>query len=341
MAPLLTSDDLDAIGSDAVRSRDPRPYADELVAAVDEGRLVDPDDAGYALSLAAEAREQAGDHDEAVALSARAVSAGAGSTDASWIRAGHAERLLRLGHEDAGMAELTALRPLLLREASAVRPIVEALTENGRGEIAEQWLTAALLTSIEREERLAEGSDEQVEAEDLVDELVGHRRDLRADLGLAPDEYDVLADDLDAAPDLVFFPEADLARLLAARPELAEEFGRDWDAHRALVERELQAADAEGEALVVEVATPALVSAMLDDTDDADPVGAALVWPPGRNDPCWCGSRTKYKKCCLPRGREQAAPAPVPAEDAPAPAPTSPSSERVIKRGAGARTRAR
>jgi uncharacterized protein YchJ len=24
-------------------------------------------------------------------------------------------------------------------------------------------------------------------------------------------------------------------------------------------------------------------------------------WPPGRNEPCWCGSTTKYKKCCLPR----------------------------------------
>jgi hypothetical protein len=21
-------------------------------------------------------------------------------------------------------------------------------------------------------------------------------------------------------------------------------------------------------------------------------------WPPGRNDPCWCGSGRKYKKCC-------------------------------------------
>ncbi|MBA9004815.1 SEC-C metal-binding domain-containing protein [Thermomonospora cellulosilytica] len=27
--------------------------------------------------------------------------------------------------------------------------------------------------------------------------------------------------------------------------------------------------------------------------------GAATVsWPPGRNDPCWCGSGRKYKKCC-------------------------------------------
>ncbi|MEM7154350.1 MAG: SEC-C metal-binding domain-containing protein [Myxococcota bacterium] len=22
---------------------------------------------------------------------------------------------------------------------------------------------------------------------------------------------------------------------------------------------------------------------------------------PGRNDPCWCGSNNKYKKCCLLR----------------------------------------
>jgi hypothetical protein len=23
-----------------------------------------------------------------------------------------------------------------------------------------------------------------------------------------------------------------------------------------------------------------------------------IVWPPPRNSPCWCGSETKYKKCC-------------------------------------------
>lgn len=26
--------------------------------------------------------------------------------------------------------------------------------------------------------------------------------------------------------------------------------------------------------------------------------GAARPWPPRRNDPCWCGSGAKYKKCC-------------------------------------------
>jgi tetratricopeptide (TPR) repeat protein len=28
--------------------------------------------------------------------------------------------------------------------------------------------------------------------------------------------------------------------------------------------------------------------------------GNAIDWPPGRNEPCWCGSERKYKKCCGP-----------------------------------------
>jgi uncharacterized protein YecA (UPF0149 family) len=26
--------------------------------------------------------------------------------------------------------------------------------------------------------------------------------------------------------------------------------------------------------------------------------GQLTAWPPGRNQPCWCGSGRKYKKCC-------------------------------------------
>ena len=370
MAPLLTADDLDGIGADAQAARDPRPFAVELVAAVEGGRLADPDDAGYALSLAAEARELAGDHEESLALSARAATTGEGTVDATWLQAIHAERLLRLGREDEGMAALAALRPLLHRDVDAVGPVVEALTETGRAELAEQWVTAAVLTAMEREDRATDGSDEQLEVAAVVDELVMTRRDVRAGLGRVPDEYDTLADDLDAAPDLVFFPEAAFTQLLAARPRAADELGRDWDAHRAIVEGELQAADAEGEVLEVEVATPALLAAMLaddaasDDADTAPEPGPRLPWPPGRNDPCWCGSRAKYKKCCLPRGRDRAEDAPPPAA-AIAPEPVAPepvepepvepepvepertptatptSSERVITRRPGPRTRAR
>lgn len=355
VATLLTADDLDGIGADAQAARDPRPFAVELVDAVEGGRLADPDDAGYALSLAAEARELAGDHEEALTLSARAATTGDGTVDATWLQAIHAERLLRLGREDEGMTALAALRPLLHREADAVGPVVEALTETGRAELAEQWVTAAMFTAMEREDRATDGSDEQLEVAALVDELVMTRRDLRAGLGRAPDEYDALADDLDAAPDLVFFPEAALAQLLAAQPEAADELGRDWDAHRAILEGELQAAGAEGEVLEVEVATPELLAAMLSDDDDgiAPEPGPRLPWPPGRNDPCWCGSRAKYKKCCLPRGRDRVEAAPPAATTAEAgtdePEPTTSvtpatapvSSERVIQRRPGPRTRAR
>jgi hypothetical protein len=348
VAPLLTSDELDGIGADMQAARNPRPYAVELVNAVEEGRLADPDDAGYALSLAAEAREGAGDHEEALALSARAASTGTGTLDGTWLHAMHAERLLRLGREDEGMAALTSLRPLLHREVDAVGPIVEALTETGRDELAEQWLTAAMLTAMEREDRATDGSDEQLDMGELVDRLVVTRRDVRSDLGRATDEYDTLADDLDAAPDLVFFPESAFTQLLAAQPERAEDLGRDWDAHRALVEGELQDADAEGEALEVEVATPELLAAVLAGTVDVDTAdlvpGPLLPWPPGRNDPCWCGSRVKYKKCCLPRGRDRAEAAEPPVETVeppPAPAATPGSTERVISRRPGPRTRAR
>jgi hypothetical protein len=29
-----------------------------------------------------------------------------------------------------------------------------------------------------------------------------------------------------------------------------------------------------------------------------------VPWPPGRNEPCWCGSGHKYKKCCAAPGNE-------------------------------------
>ena len=29
--------------------------------------------------------------------------------------------------------------------------------------------------------------------------------------------------------------------------------------------------------------------------------GRGLLWPPGRNEPCWCSSGEKYKRCCAAR----------------------------------------
>lgn len=39
---------------------------------------------------------------------------------------------------------------------------------------------------------------------------------------------------------------------------------------------------------------------------DQREAAAEQRWPPGRNEPCWCGSERKYKRCCgsLPAGAE-------------------------------------
>ena len=127
------------------------------------------------------------------------------------------------------------------------------------------------------------------------------------------DAADELAEEIIAAdaetPDLIFWPQAAFDELIATVPDYAESLGATWDEHRAEVERDLQAGDVEGEPVLVEVATPELLAAITagDDTDAVAP-GPMLAWPPGRNEPCWCGSRAKYKKCCLPRAREHSTP---------------------------------
>ena len=309
MGSLLTSDDLDGIGSDAMAARDPAPYKAELVAAVEQGRLADAADTSYALGLAADIAERCNDEDDALSLARRAIEAADATSEHSWTRGRRADLLLRFGHTEEGMHELRALRPLLTRDPMASSYVVDALVENGRAEVAEEWLTPAVMTATENAERATPGSDAAEDAWEIAEGLAVRRRWVRRDLGLPPDETDLLAEEVvaahDAEPDLLFWPQAAFDALLAAVPESADEFGATWDEHRTAVERELQAADAEGDVLLIETATPALLSATLagEDTEPVEP-GPLLEWPPGRNEPCWCGSRTKYKKCCLPRGRD-------------------------------------
>lgn len=305
MAPALTEDDLTQLSSEAIGSDDPRPFIDELVAAVEEDRLAEPDLASYALGLAADLAEGLHDGDLALALSERSLAATQGGSDEHWTRGRHAELLLRFGREDEGMRELHALRPQLTRDEMASVYVTEALTENGRAEIAEEWLSSALTTAAEIVERAS--GPEADEAREIESALAVRRFYVRRELGLPYDEVDRVAEQLDdEGPDYIFWPRGAFEQLLQAQPDAAEELGATWDEHRAMIERDLQESDPSDRPFV-EVGTPELLTALLtDDADDADAAPAAgpeLEWPPGRNDPCWCGSGAKYKKCCLPRGR--------------------------------------
>jgi hypothetical protein len=250
----LTTDDLDEIGC-SFREQ-PFEVAAELVDAVDRGLVADEADTGYALTLAAELTYRAGDLQAAQLLAERAVQAYRAHDDPdTYTRAFHAELLLRLGREDEGMAELTALRPLLSEDEGAVSYISEALERGGHPEIAEQWLTVALHTALERRQALdsQRGEDAYEEATSLATGLAQERYRVRRDRGLPRDEHDYLAEVLgDAAldalgiakldhpgPALLFWPRPEFDRMLLRWPVLAEEYGQTWDEYLTTVQRRL------------------------------------------------------------------------------------------------------
>ncbi|MBV9011521.1 MAG: SEC-C domain-containing protein [Pseudonocardiales bacterium] len=328
---LLTSDDLDEIGS-CVRNLD-RPFevVAELVDAVDQGRVADQSDAGYALLLAAEITESSGDVPAAVALAARAVEEERlhGEPE-GYARAYHAQLLLQLGRQDEGMAELRELRPLLSRNPDAVYYISEALDAGGHAEIAEQWLTEALLTVLQRGADLALERSKQVASMAFTLAQVRHR--VRRGLDLPHDAHDHLADLLmhavysglgdDELPDeqatLLFWPRPELERLLLRWPALAEHYGQGWDDYRSTLQQALVSESESGVARLVLLAGCVDELASYAERHGGDPTDPhfhqdyaqhltqradEIPWPPGRNQACWCGSSLKYKKCCLLRAR--------------------------------------
>jgi tetratricopeptide (TPR) repeat protein len=332
----LTSDDLDEIGQAAFDADDPLAVAAELVEAVELGRVADKADIGYALTLAAEITEREDDLDAALVLAERAVEACRvhGDGGDGYPRSLRAELLARLGREDEAMAEFAGLRPLLGRDPDAASYVTEALQAAGQTEIAEQWLSAALETAGGR---LAGRSPRRSGLEDgqasVVYALAQQRHRLRRELDLPHDEHDDLADDLqdavygmadgddedeDEGTAVLFWPWAEFDRVLHRWPVLAQAYGRSWDEHRARLQRGLQLWAESGRTGLALLAGSADELASYAGRVGGDPTDPDVrqgyaqylehhpretLWPPGRNDGCWCGSGLKYKKCCLPRAR--------------------------------------
>jgi hypothetical protein len=330
---LLTTDDLDEIG--CASADQPLVVATELVDAVDHGLVADQTDTGYALMLAAEITERAGDLQAAQVLAQRAAETNRAHDDLEvYPRAFNAELLLRLGRGDEAMAELTALRPSPLDDPDAVSCISEALADGGPAGIAEQWLTEALVTALDRLPELdsQRGQPAYEQAVGMVFVLAQERHQLRRNMELPHDEHDVLADRLvdivhgvlDAqerayeGTALLFWPRPELDRLILRWPVLAEEYGHTWDDYRTTVQRCLEQWSESGSPRMTLLAGTVDELAHYADDNRGDPTGPEVregyaqhleehpretAWPPGRNQACWCGSQLKYKKCCLLRGR--------------------------------------
>jgi SEC-C motif-containing protein len=334
---LLTSENLDDLGQSAFDVEDPLAVVAELVAAVDEGRLADAAETGYALALAAEIAERQGDLELALALAARAAQASRahGRPRDGYNRALYGQLLLRLGRDDEGMAQLGALRPLLVTDEDAVFYVSEALEAAGRADVAVQWLTAALETALQRRAAVAARRGDAVyeQAAVVAFGLARKRWRLRRGLDLPYDDLDYLAEQLQDAADQVlgpgepdyegtavlFWPRAEFERLLLRWPALAGSYGASFDEHRSRLERGLVLLAEAGEtklALLDGAADELASYASRRGGNPTDPkVRQGYVehlqahprerrWPPQRNDVCWCGSAVKYKKCCLPRSRD-------------------------------------
>lgn len=117
-----------------------------------------------------------------------------------------------------------------------------------------------------------------------------------------------------AAVVLAWFPADEWKRAVELWPHLDED-GGDHAAHSRRIQTSAQAMFAAAHPLVPPSIAPIEIDEYLawcehEDRDaaasrsrvgyaaDLARSGRALLWPPGRNDPCWCGSGRKYKKCC-------------------------------------------
>jgi tetratricopeptide (TPR) repeat protein len=328
----LTSADLSEIRESALGAADPLGVAAELADAVDAGRLADREDAGYALMLAAEIAESRTKLDAALKYVEQAINAYATRDDSpvAAARALRARILFRSGREDEAMAELEPLRPLLSRHPDAAAYLSAALAVGGRNRVAEQWLTEAVRVALDERTASTDQPAEPAGAEDagLLFFLLQQRHRVRHALGLPHDTHDNLAERLEtrlanaAAPaepadDLLFWPRAEFDRVVAQWPTLSQAYGGTWDEHRARLERELVRLAGTGRTgLTLLTGSVAGLTAYAGrDGEPTDPKTRAdyarqlaagsgqITWPPERNEPCWCGSGNKYKKCCLPRSR--------------------------------------
>ncbi|MFF5054595.1 SEC-C domain-containing protein [Micromonospora sp. NPDC000663] len=331
---VLTKADLAELRRSALGAADPLGVAADLAEAAEQGRLEDPDDAGDALTLAAEIAEIRARPDAALRYADEALQAYPSGDDprAGVARALRARALFRAGgRDDEAMAELTALRPLLLTQPDASAYLSAALDAGGRSSIAETWLSEAVDGLLGERGTAADPEVGPPDAPGVIFFLLQQRHRVRRNLNLPHDRQDDLADRLEnqlvrraserqgGDSDLLLWRREEFDRLLAEHAELTDVYGPDWDAHRARLEKALvQLASAGRTGLGVFVATVAGLDAFARrrDGDPSDPQiragyaaevaarpSARLPWPPERNDACWCGSGLKYKKDCLPRSR--------------------------------------
>ena len=156
---------------------------------------------------------------------------------------------------------------------------------------------------------------------------------VRRQLGMPRDRYDELceerrhtfASELDredeeygAPPDppsqlvALHWPPDEFRQLVERWPNMGEEYGEEHGEHAGYIERSVRTLSEQGVRMLIGDGNVEEYAAFAE-REGNDPstsatraaygahlgyLGRTQPWPPGRNDPCWCGSGKKYKKCC-------------------------------------------
>ncbi len=303
--------------------------------AIAERHAADPDseawDATGMLEHVGLALARVGRHDDAIEAFERALQIG-------WdvVPDGRCEiaRVLLLAGRDEQADDLWAQLRAADVEADGVWTLNAgglAYNEVDRHEKAVEWLAAGLRRAIDRDdpERVV---DQMSHARRLSLRRLGRERDdlerevetFRAQVAQRDEQRAAESRRTMRAAGIPTRGRAVTAAWMSEEDDrIARERWPDWSAgvledgsfaeRAAMLERSLRArrADGDGPLLVVTIdveryaawceheghqpADRASRRTFLDLERDA---GAGRSWPPGRNEPCWCTSTSKYKRCC-------------------------------------------
>jgi hypothetical protein len=300
-----------------------------LIASLNEY----PDErAEIVFEIAAELR-QAGD--DKAALDWLDTVVAADGFDASMARLQAAEIHFEAGRTDLAMAALDAIKDSRERDPEACALAGELLDDRGDEQGALRWFTMG--ASRLREQEIADARGEfgwmsphygilwqrhllrerlGYPPDDLQDDLwepPGRRSD--GDGAAFPTTDEAFTDPrIDAAEVLriLTWPQRDFAIAKQRWPHLLAE-ATTHEQYRARLESELRDTVRRKPTKIMLV--HARVDALADyaaraggSVEDSATrrgylaeqagLGQVLMWPPGRNAACWCGSTAKYKKCC-------------------------------------------
>lgn len=300
-----------------------------LIASLDEY----PDErAEIVYEIAAELC-QAGDDEAALDWLGTVVATG--GFDASMARVQAAEIHFEAGRTDLALAELDAIKDSRERDPEAYVLAGELLDARGDEQGALRWFTMG--ASRLREQELADARGEFGWMSPSYG-ILWQRHLLRERLGYPPDDLqedlweppgrrsggdgaafpttdEALADPrIDGAKALriLTWPQRDFVIAKQRWPHLLAE-ATTHEQYRARLESQLRDTVRRKPTKIM------LVHARVHALDDLAArtggsvedsatrrgylaeqagLGQVLMWPPGRNAPCWCGSTAKYKKCC-------------------------------------------